>query len=267
MKLRQVSLIFLVLASAVGSAVTVWGAPGDAVTAEEIIDRVVQAATNSPTGARLHYQFSRSVLTEYFDDKGVINDRGTRGYKVQPQGGRLVPSLIEVNGNSPTESEKAEWSKRAVESEKRREFRLNREVLSHFTFQLVTNEVINGRNCYLLAFQPRKDPKGKDNLMARILGRLHGKIWIDQEDYQFAKADIHLMERVSIWAGVAGVLEQCDLVIERRRLEPGFWLTSGSYIELRGRKVLSNFHFRAWEECKEFMRLNEGEQIADAPGR
>lgn len=227
----------------------------------EIVERVANAATNSRPERQLHYQFTRSILTDYLDQKGEINDHGTRDYEVKPVNGRLVPVLVLINGKTPTEAEKTEWTQRAVSAEKRREMPLSRELLNHFTFGYITNETLVGRDCFILSFEPNKSHKA-DGLMDRILSQLHGRLWIDQQDYQLAKADIHLIERVSFWAGFGGVLDQLDLVLARNRIEPGLWLTRGSYIELKGRKVLSPFHFRSWEQCDHFIAVSPSEPKA-----
>jgi hypothetical protein len=237
----------------------------DALTPEAIIDRLIANGTNAATARRFSYSFIRSIRTEVLDEKEQSQDHGTRVYDLEPEKDHWSPVLIEVNQKTPTAQEKAEWSKRAVEAEKHRETPLNRELLNHYTFTLAGEEALGKRPAYILSFQPRVAVKDSDGILDRFLGHMSGRIWVDKDDFQLSKLDIHLTKRMTFLLGVAGVLDKFNLLLERTRLEPGVWLTRGSYIEFKGRKLFSSFHFRSWEDCHDFKLSQKGPVEAKSP--
>ncbi len=99
---------------------------------------------------------------------------------------------------------------------------MDRELLNRFHVVAAGEEQLNGRAAYLLAFLPKPGDKPERTHAERIINHLGGKIWVDAEDYEVAKADVSLLEPVSFY-GIVGKLRTLHLRLEQRYVSDGLW--------------------------------------------
>jgi hypothetical protein len=91
-------------------------------------------------------------------------------------------------------------------------------------FRKVGEESVNGRPALVLSFSPRPGYKPKD-LRARFAAKLRGKVWIDQSDTEFVRADAEVFEPVSIGWGVVGKVDKgARMTLERHKTADGAWV-------------------------------------------
>ena len=93
-------------------------------------------------------------------------------------------------------------------------------------------------------FQPGSTESGSNKLFERVLDRLGGVFWIDESDYALARADLELLEKVSLLGGLLGALEQMRLRIDRTRDQAGQWRDHAIDARFVGRAVARQINVR-----------------------
>lgn len=216
-------LVFLTFTT-VASIAMVLPMPGQpAVPLEQIVDRMQQHEANQWKELK-HYEAVRHYQVQYkgfgthlagMMDVDLNYDSGTgkRFRIISQSGSKLLCDKV---------------LKRAVESEEeaskdRSTTALNRE---NYRFKLVGNEMVDGREAYIL----RVDPLRKSKFLYR------GKVWVDAAEYAVMKIEVEPAQNPSFWI-TSTQIENTNLKTD------GVWLPeknrSESKIRIGGSAVLT----------------------------
>jgi hypothetical protein len=115
-------------------------------------------------------------------------------------------------------------SDRAKEDKDRTEQRRYlREVPEAFELTLAGTDQIGGRPVWIIAAQPKPGYKPKLK-RAAILKNLRGKIWVDQADYQWVKAEVEVINPISFGLGLVKLAEGSVLNFDQVRVNDEVWL-------------------------------------------
>lgn len=92
-----------------------------------------------------------------------------------------------------------------------------------YALRLLGDQVINGRPAWVIAFTPRPDfvpttPHGG------MLSHVDGKLWIDKQDVQWAKAEAQVAQSISIGWILARIGRGAHFELEQTRVDNGVWL-------------------------------------------
>lgn len=98
-----------------------------------------------------------------------------------------------------------------------------RDIPEAYDFKLVDEENVEGRPAWVITMTPRNGfvpstPHGN------LLEHIEGKLWIDKEDLQWAKAEAHVADTISIGWIVARVEPGTTFAVEQTRVENGIWM-------------------------------------------
>jgi hypothetical protein len=132
---------------------------------------------------------------------------------------------------------------------------LTEELFQRFDWTVERRETLEGRALLRVSFRSRDPEAPADKLMDRVINRMTGVIWVDERDWEIARAEMRLTERVTLWAGLLGVLDSFQLTLLR---EPGadqVWYVKQSNVELAGRKLFGTVRYRAKETSEDFHRV------------
>jgi len=136
-----------------------------------------------------------------------------------------------------------------------RENLLTPELVSRFSFKLLGQTQLNGRDAYQIAFQPKNPEPPVRRMVDRLLNRISGTIWIDADEFEIARADVRLGFR----GGPAGrrgrFLEKAGLHMTRTRVADGVWLNSFSSGDFEGRKLLDWMRIKTRSQSGNFRLL------------
>ena len=246
------------------SGLRVHGAPGE-LNAEEIINRAVERAKDAQQQAKNRpYTYSRVSVVEDIDDQGVVTERKEKNYLMVPFAGAFYQRLVRTNGQPLSGKE------RKQEEEKERKFRqrlaesqsakvedkqriiLGRELVSRFQFTLEGRETVEGRAAYVLSFLPRAGAVEK-KVDDRVMNRLAGKLWIDMQEFEMAKIEFRLTEKVSIgWGGILASLQKFAFTLTRTRVTEGVWFNRLFRGDIEGRKLLGALRLKIRDEASDF---------------
>jgi hypothetical protein len=258
-----------------GGALVLWAGQGTALRAEpttearapltaaEIARRMV-AHARAPARSRqvAEYGYTKRTRTERLDEKGHVKELQEKLLKFQGGLGTVVE--MKVNGR-PVPA--AELQKQETEmAEKRQqltrkagprsdywEMFLTPDLTSKYVFALAGEQTVNGRSAYVLAFHPRPGLP-VDQLADRLMNQLTGKLWVDTEDFEIARAELSLQNEATLWGGVLANLKKFDYTAERVRLPDGTWFNHVTTGEFTGRKLIEPFHVRTRTESTDFHR-------------
>ena len=262
-------LLFASVAS--GGGGVAWGASNSVLTADEIINRAVERSKSADLqGKGRRYTYSRISLVEDVNDQGKVEERKEKTYLMVPVSGTFYQRLMQADGKPLSEKE------RKQEEEKERKFRerlaqnqpaktddrqriiLGRELVSRFQFTLVGRETLAGRPAYVLSFAAKRGAVEK-KVDDRVMNRLAGQLWIDEEEFEMAKIEFHLTEKVSIgWGGVLASLQKFAFTLTRIRLAEGVWFNQLFSGDIEGRKLLGSTHLKIQDRASDFKELSAG---------
>jgi hypothetical protein len=216
---------------------------------QTILSNVVERSKRMAATTNIWVHYNRVSTTHQLDGKERIETKTKRNYWVVVGNGQTQSVLVSVNDKPIEEGE--EESKR---QERRREFAVTEKLIGKYDFSEPRLEELDGRKCYLLKFQPKRG-LDDDGLIDKVLNRLGGTIWIDAEEFELAKLDVNLQSPASFFGGFVGSVSKIHLTARKQKVAPDFWTNTAVFIEMKGRKVISGFHFRAWETASDFTPL------------
>jgi len=98
-----------------------------------------------------------------------------------------------------------------------------REIPEAFNLTIQGTEQIGGRPVWVIGAQPKRGYKPKLK-RAELLTKLRGKIWVDQADYQWVKAEVEVIDPISFGLGL--LRRQPDFFVHADLLELEVWLPS-----------------------------------------
>lgn len=236
------------------------------LTADEVIHRMSQRAeTSKVEEEKQSYQYQKRTVTEELDSKGKVKERKEKLVQVEVSAGVSNERPLSLNGEKSREPEKKRKvkdteehsgkgdSKPKKKGDKHDEM-VSQEILAKFKFTLLPQEVVANRTNYVIAFKA-KDPEhpGK-KLEDKFLSKLAGRIWVDAEEFELTKADIHLLGEVTLWGGVLGTLRRCDFMVLRSREVDGIWIEKSSQAVFEGRKLIDTVSVRTSSEASDFQK-------------
>jgi hypothetical protein len=208
----------------------------DAPDVRQIVESSI-AATWRHWQARLQYTY-----IERDEDRRLDSDERVKSEEVDVSRIILVngvpfEQLLERNGRPPSPEEqrkqKEKFDKLKRETPPQRVERLRREaeesaslvreVPKAFDFQLLGEEVVNGRPAYVLQATPRPGyvAQGKYGSM---FAKVEGKLWVDQQDLGWVKVDGKVIQPFSRGLFVARVLRGSRIMMDQTRVDDGIWM-------------------------------------------
>jgi len=130
-------------------------------------------------------------------------------------------------------------ARRLTEREKRRregrEFA--REIPDAFTFRLAGEQTLDGRAVWIIDAEPRPGFKGRAK-RSDLLSKFRGRLWIDQQDYQWVRVEAETIAPVRFGWILAKLDPGARMTFEQRRVHGEVWLPSHAWMRLGARLAL-----------------------------
>jgi hypothetical protein len=223
----------------------------------EIIRRV--AAHEEENQAKRHnYTYEEKIIEKKLDGHGAVKSTETSASEIMIIYGEQVQRQVSKDDKPlpPKEAAKEEEkidkliAKYKNESDGQRARRLEKDGKAHeearefvkeiadaFDFTMLPPETVNGRALYVIQGEPkpRYEPRGKN---AKFLTKLRGKLWIDQSEYRWVKADLETIDTISFGWFVARLHKGTHLYAEETRVNDEVWLPKLVRLNLGARVAL-----------------------------
>jgi hypothetical protein len=207
-----------------------------------VLSNVCRVATQEQANERTfksRYSFLRTRTTREFDGKGCVVKETT---KKNPNNPPLSPASYVVPSSRlavSTNASGATTVKTGGQGFEKSDFVLNDELFNRFDFTIVRREQIDGRNTLLVEFKPANKKLPSHSLKDRFLAKTAGKVWVDESDWNLARGDFNLMEKVNVVGGLVGAVKNFNYRFDRQRTEDGLWFTRKVHWRLEGRELFS----------------------------
>jgi hypothetical protein len=232
---------------------------------EEIIHKVVERAKarkEKDEKEEKQLSYNQRVVTDKLQPDGALKDREEKVYQVTPSKGEPTPKLIEKNGKPPSPSdlkqEEARLRKEREAARKRKDsdpenmIELNEELVGKYDFQMQGEDEVGGRPVYVLTFKPKSHDLPVRRKLDYALNRIAGKVWVDEQDYEIAKADMRLNGSAQLWWGLVASLRQFSLVLEQTKLPDGCWWLKHLDMTVDIRYLLTTVHQKQEDWLSDF---------------
>lgn len=194
-------------------------------------------ATERNWRARAQYTYVERDETQHLGPDGRAQSQDVTVSKIVPLNGVSFEQLMEHNGRPPSPEEKTkqdaklEKLKRETAAERAARLRkekqdsasLTREILQAFDYHLIGTEPVNGRPAYVLQAAPRGGYRAESKY-GKMIAKVEGKIWVDQQDLVWVKVDGHVIQPFSMGLFLARVLRGSRISMEQTRVADGIWL-------------------------------------------
>jgi hypothetical protein len=270
--------------SAVWCALAVWFAlaaqttlrAGTTLTAGDVIQKAVERGQQDQQGAVPDFVYRKLTVTEELDNAGKVKERREKVYEISYRDGLSHATLLQVNGHLPSEADLKKQSEnemniRQITGETKpakgdnRENFLTPELVAHFDFKLLGETNLNGRMTYRISFQPKTPLPPARRVMDRLLNQISGTLWIDEKEFEVARAEVALRSEVNLLGGIIGSLKKLSFTLERTRVADGVWFSTLSSGDFQGRKLLDPTHIKTKSQSLHFRRLtlNSSAKLAE----
>jgi hypothetical protein len=238
-------------------------------TAEQVIHRLIaRAHANEARHADARYTYTQQSVTETLDGKGALKKREVRDYVAVPISGQLYLRQVRKDGKllegrdlrDERERERKfreKMSRPKGEQKDDGEVEFNEELFNKYRFTLEGKETLNGRASFVLNFEPHSQDLPIRRRIDRLLNELKGRLWVDEQDYDLAKMDAHLMTEVNAWGGLLATIRKFNLHYEQTRMADGTWLPQTAQGTIEGRIVLKWLNVRFNQQSANFQKLSD----------
>jgi hypothetical protein len=226
-----------VLSTALTTALMV--TPVCAQSAVEIVKKSIDHDFNN-FDRQKDYTYQEHEEDREFDSKGAVTKTETETNEIMILAGRPYHKLVARDGKPlsdkdarrendkmdrelarrehMTPDEKANLDKKREESRK-----FLREVPEAFKFTLDGEENVSGKPAWVIDAEPNPDFKPK-TMQARVLSKLRGKVWIDRAEYQWVKADMQVLDTISVGLALFRIAPGGAIQFEQKRVNDDVWL-------------------------------------------
>jgi len=227
--------ILLIVASTVYAQAT----PAKAPDAAEIVRKSLERDRFNFEQAK-DYTYRERAEVRSLDSSGKVNHREIETNEILILLGRPYERLIAKDDKplSAKEQQKEqekidkELARRQRESEKdKREFEKRRretrkfldEFTSVFDVRIVGEETWHGRPVWVIDATARPSYKARER-MAKIMQKVHGKIWIDKSDFNWVKVEAVTTDTISVGLSILRLGPNTRIVFEQTRVNEEIWL-------------------------------------------
>jgi len=201
----------------------------------EIARRSVFAAERN-WKARQSYTYTVRDEERHLDSQGRVKSTDVDVSKAVLVNGYSIEQTVSHNGGLPTPARQkkdddslrkrrsetpSEGAARLREDKEKRAF--IDEVPDAFNFRLLGEEVVRGRPAYVLEVTPKPGFHAHSKY-SMMFSKVHGKIWVDAQDFGWVKVDVDVMEPFSMGLFLARVQPGSHIVFEQTRVADGIWL-------------------------------------------
>ena len=203
--------------------------------ANEIVRRSVENADRS-WQARESYLYTKRTEEKRLDTRGsvksddvdVVNhlvvNGGPAEVTVSHNGGPATAAQQRQNQVTLEQRRSETPAKRADRQQESRESHaFIDEVPQAFDFRITGKDEINGRPAYVLSAIPKPGFQARTKY-GKIFAQVQAKLWVDEQDFGWVKADVTVMEPFSMGYFLARVQPGSRILFEQARVSDGLWM-------------------------------------------
>jgi hypothetical protein len=195
------------------------------------------AATERSWQRRLQYTYVERDEDRRLDPEGRVKSEEVDVSRTILVNGIPFEQLVEHNGQPPPATEERKQKEKLErlqrETPEGRAERLRKEeeetaslvgeIPKAFDFELIGEEIVDGRQAYVLQATPHPGYQAQGKY-GKMFSKLEGKLWVDKQDLGWIKADGEVIQPFSIGLFLARVLRGSHITLEQTRVDGGIWM-------------------------------------------
>ncbi len=229
-----------------------------------ILKALERAAWYEENDFAARYRARMTKEVRRFDGNGDVRTRDVGDYEVAPIDGVPFERRLTIDGR-PLNAEERGWEEER-EAEFREELRrrrehdgepeedenaivFNEELVARYAFTLEGEERFRNRPSYRIAFEPRPGRLPVRRRIDYALNKARGRVWIDRETHEPARVEFELTDRVRLWWGMLGSIQQA-----RGSLDRGPVLGAASEHQNGGGDVWARIQFESYSDVRVLFR-------------
>ena len=228
------------------------------LSAKEIVQRARETAKRKGTHETV-YTFLREVTVQNLDSREEVGKQSSKIFRAYTD--EREQELLQINGREAIAEDKKKERQRSRKQKRRflnadptnpapsggrKENLMDRNInLFHEKFvpKLLGNEPVRNRNAYIINLVPNPEYRIKHHIVDRIFNQLALKVWIDHEDFEVAKLEAKLLEKVGFLGGLAGAVKGIQISVDQTRLGEHHWVDQGVKAFFDARVLWKSYHF------------------------
>jgi hypothetical protein len=187
-----------------------------------------------------NYTYQQREQDRQFDAKGDVTKTESETSEILILGGRPYEKVVAKNDkvlsekDARKEQEKmdrelvrrrnlTDAEKAKLEKERAEERKFLRQLPEAFTFRLEGEESVSGKPAWIIDAEPNPafKPAG---VQAKILAKVRAKIWVDQNEYQWVKAEVEVLDTISMGLALLRLAPGGTIRFEQTRVNDEVWL-------------------------------------------
>jgi hypothetical protein len=204
--------------------------------ARQIVALSVAATERSWQARDYHYTYIERDEDRRLDSRGQVKSEDVDVTRMILVNGVRFEQLIEHNGQPPSAEQerkrREELEKLKRETPEERAARLRKdqenrsflkEVLQAFDFQLIGEELVEGRPAYVLLATPHPGYHAHGKF-GKMFSKVEGQLWIDKQDYGWIKVDGEVTQSFSMGLFVAHMQRGAHIILEQTCVGESVWV-------------------------------------------
>jgi len=228
---------------------------------QQVVAHAVKDEDNNDNLFAMNYEYTRTRTWEYRNGSGTLTSREQKSsVENKPQrianrtartgvANRPVPAPVAAKDDSGSDTNSSIKGK----AFKVKDYSIPN-LVKRFQFTLVGRETINGRPSLVVDFKPASNNLPVNQFADNFINKAAGRVWIDEEDYAIAQAQVRLTKQVNVLGGLVGAVQKFNCDFTRARTPEGYWFARSMNWHLEGREVLINrivdYHEQKLDEQK-----------------
>jgi len=202
------------------------------------------AATQRYWQERLYYTYVAREESRRLDIDGRVKSEDVDVSRTILVNGVPFEQLMQHNGKPPSAEEerkqKEEIDKLKRETPEQLAERLRNEeeentsligqVPRAFDFQLVGEDVVNGRPAYVLQATPHPGYQAQGKY-GKMFSKVEGKLWVDKQDLGWIKVDAQVIQPFSMGFFLARVMRGSHITMQQAHVDNRIWVPE--HVEVR----------------------------------
>jgi len=236
----------------------------------EIMQKVRQRAKwTEEKNPQADYTYNQLSRREKLDGNGAVKEKEEKLFEVFYIEDLMFRRLVKRNGQ-PLSAEEVkreqqrerdfrqqvpERKRRKAQGPQQDEVALNEELIGRYSYDLVGQETINGRSSYVLTYRPRSNALPLRRRIDRLLNKVAGKVWVDTQDYEIVRLEIHLAGKATMWGGLLASVRKLEGEFEQTRTDEGVWLPLRIQGSLDARVLFTNYRLTQNDRWSDFRKV------------
>ena len=236
----------------------------------EIMQQVVQRVKwAEEKNSQADYTYNQLSRREKLDGNGAVKEKEEKLFEVFYIEGLMYRRLVKRNGQ-PLSAEEVkreqqrerdfrqqvpERKRRKAQGPQQDEVALNEDLIGRYSYDLVGQETINGRSSYVVTYRPRSDDLPLRRRIDRLLNKVAGQVWVDSQDYEIVRLEIHLAGKVTMWGGLLATARKLEGEFEQTRTDEGVWFPLRSQGSLDARVLFTNYRLTQNDRWSDFRKV------------